>query len=407
MIRAGRMARTIRRCTLLCCWLLCGLARAAATDSTDHPIEGIRFDCDPASAAVLKPEMLSYLKSLEIPLDLLVSREDIRGNLHSLNYVLKGPGISPDTMGISRDPRFAVTSERVTLPEKDGVQQFREVASRKEIVLALLHPGRLTRFGPAGCAVSALQDHVGMRQNIVAWASQLEWQWPDGESARWNDRYWDSGTPRRSVSLQAALNDAFLNQDAYAVGCYAATKLVIAQSVLDYYRRIKQDHERTLMVERRLLSDNEPLVNVEPGEMWSFEPDFTPDKLLTQGKITELVRNVAPRNFVPGDWLYILNTDPTTYQKRGYEGSNAIYLGQGKFDDYYNDNEHAYTYLQKLDEVYQWRNGVFSRSQDAEKIKPLSREALEQLGNPPKTGGLVLSYRAIPRLPEADEAFSR
>jgi len=246
-----------------------------------------------------------------------------------------------------------------------------------------------------------LKDHVGARQNIVAWASQLEWQWPDGDDALWNEKYWKSGTPQLNVPLHVALNDVFLNQPAYAIGCYAATKLVVAQGVLDYYRRIKRDPGLTRMVEQRLLSDNEPLVNVEPGEMWSFEPDFDIDQLRQQGKLVELIRNVAPRNFVPGDWIYLLNTDPITYQKKGYEGSNAIYLGQGKFDDYYNDNQHAYTYLQKLDEVYQWRNGVFSRSHDAEKIKPLSGNELDQLGNSPKSGGLVLSYRAIPRLPDA------
>jgi hypothetical protein len=390
-----------RGAALLCAGLLSCLAQGTTTDSMDPPREGLQFVCDSANASVLKSDLAAYFKSLDIPPDLVVPREDANGDQHLLSYVLRGTGISSDTLGISRDPRFAVANERVALPGKNGIIQFREVASRKEIVLALLHPGRLTRLGPAGCSVAALQDHVGARQNIVAWASQLEWQWPDGEYAAWNEKYWDSGTPKLDVPLHAALNDAFLNQDAYAVGCYAATKLVIAQGVLDYYRRIKQDPHLTSLVEKRLLSDREPLVNVEPGEMWSFEPGYTPEKEPRKGKLVELARNVAPHNFVPGDWIYILNTDPTTYQKRGYEGSNAIYLGQGKFDDYYNDNQHAYTYLQKLDEVYQWRNGVFSRSHDAEKIRFLSQDELDLLGKSPKSGGLVLSYRAIPRLPDA------
>jgi Protein-glutamine gamma-glutamyltransferase len=380
--------------------LLYCVALATTAAPTDRPAEGLQFSCEASHAHAFKSELAGYFESLGITNDLLESREDVNGSSAILSYVLKGPDVNSDTLDISKNPRFSAPSEWVSLPGRGELDQLREVASRKEIVLALLHPGRLTRLGPANCSVSALKDHVGTRQNIVAWASQLEWQWPEGEFARWNEQFWNSGTPRIDVPLHVALHDAFVNQNAYAIGCFAATKLVIAQGVLDYYRRVKPDISMAQAVERRLLSDHEPLVNVEPGEMWSFEPDFNPEELPRQGKLVELVRNVAPLNFVPGDWVYILNTDSKTYQKRGYEGSNAIYLGQGKFDDFYNDNEHAYTLLQKLDEVYQWRNGVFSRTNDAEKIKPLSRRELELLAGPPKAGGLVLSYRAIPRLSE-------
>lgn len=395
------VAAIARQPMILCCGLLTCVFPPARGLLADRPAEGLQFACDSGQANVLKSELADYFNSLAIPLDLLDSREEANGARFTLSYVLKGPDVTPDTLDISKDPRFSIGTERVILPGKGGIDQIREVVSRKEIVLALLHPGRLTRLGPAACSVSALRDHVATRQNIVAWASQLEWQWPDGEYAKWNERYWDSGTPHLDVPLHVALDDAFLNQQAYGLGCYAATKLVIAQGVLDYYRRVKQDKAMTQTVEQRLLSDHEPLVDIEPGEMWSFEPDFAPDQLPRPGKLVELVRNVAPLNFVPGDWAYILNTDPTTYGKRGYEGSNAIYLGQGKFDDYYNDNQHAYTLQQKLDEVYQWRNGVFSRTRDAAKIKPLSRNKREQLAKPPNAGGLVLSYRAIPRLPDA------
>jgi hypothetical protein len=106
---------------------------------------------------------------------------------------------------------------------------------------------------------------------------------------------------------------------------------------------------------------------------------------------------VATGNFVPGDWGYILNTDPATEQKTGYEGSNTIYLGRNLFDDFYDDHHHSYTYEQKLDEVYQWRHGVFSRSRDAKKIKPLTAEEQALLGNTPDAGGLQLDVRAVPR----------
>jgi hypothetical protein len=209
-------------------------------------------------------------------------------------------------------------------------------------------------------------------------------------------KYWHKGTPLPNVKLYDAFNDAFINQRKYSVGCYTATKLIMAQGILDYYHRVKQNKLEQREVEKHLISDHEPLVDVEPGEMWSFEKEFDSEKLTHPGKILHLQRNVAPRNFVPGDWVYLVNNDPKSSQKIGYEGSNAIYLGRNKFDDYYNDNNHFYTYEQKLREVYQWRYGVFSRSRDSAKIKPLTRQDYEQQGNSPTKGGLVLDFRVFP-----------
>ena len=58
----------------------------------------------------------------------------------------------------------------------------------------------------------------------------------------------------------------------------------------------------------------------------------------------------------------------------------------------------ARPYSEKLDEVYQWRNGVFSRSRDAAKLKPLSKQAFEQMGLTPEQGGMVMGYRLVPYL---------
>ena len=96
-----------------------------------------------------------------------------------------------------------------------------------------------------------------------------------------------------------------------------------------------------MLIEARLTSDQDPLVDVELGEMWSFETDFDRSKFVRPGKILQIQYGVAPKNFVPGDWVYLLNNDALSSQKTGYEGSNAIYLGRNKFVDYYNDNGHS------------------------------------------------------------------
>jgi hypothetical protein len=131
--------------------------------------------------------------------------------------------------------------------------------------------------------------------------------------------------------------------------------------------------------------------------MWSFEKDYDANEMSHKGKLLRLYSSVAPDNFIPGDWGYFVNTDPVSEQKTGYEGSNAIYLGRNRFDDYYNDNNHSYTYEQKIDEVYQWRNGVFSRQRDAQKIQRLTAEQQALLSSTPAEGGLQLDIRAVPR----------
>lgn len=353
---------------------------------------GILFVCAPDRLARLKAGMTQYLAALGI--DPALYRVRMRPT--TLRYVLDTPSEDTSTLDFHRRPELGIAPHVVRLPAGNGRLREVETVSAKEIVLALMQHGRLTVFSGKACAVEALRDHVGIRQNIVAWAEVLEWGWPEGGPAKWNRKYWRAGTPRLGHPLYAAVMDIFLNQDKYEIGCYTATKLVIVQGILDYYYRVKRDAAKARSAETRLLADSDPLANVEPGRMWSFEPDFDHRELTRPGKILRIAYGTAAHNFVPGDWSYFLNTDPVTYQKTGYEGSNAIYLGRDRFDDYYNDHDHHFSFREKLDEVYQWRHQVFSRTRDADKIVPLSEAELDRLGRPPEAGGLLLTLRTMP-----------
>ena len=46
--------------------------------------------------------------------------------------------------------------------------------------------------------------------------------------------------------------------------------------------------------------------------------------------------------------------------------------------------------------VYQWRNGVFSRSRHFDRITDVSPELLHQLELTPTQGGFVLAQRSVP-----------
>lgn len=356
--------------------------------------EGIRFACEPGQIENIEAKVEEYMASLDVAPDLVVKRADRMNGI--VVYTLNTPKDDFNTLDFKYRAKLQIQDDVVTLPMKRGKKKKVKTVSKKEILLALLQHGRLTEFKGKACDIRALRDHIGIRQNIVAWTEVLNWIWPDGESAEWNKKYWKRGTPKRGFPLHEAVNDAFINQNRYSIGCYTATKLVVIQGALDYYRRVEKDRAQLKLLEDRLFIDKDPLVNIEPGIMWDFEEDFDPQELNRPGKLLKIEYGIAPKNIVPGDWVYFLNTDPVTYKKRGYEGSNAIYLGRNKFDDYYNDNNHSYTFQQKVDEVYQWRNGVFSRSRDFEKIESITSEDIERLSKTPAEGGVLTDLRVFP-----------
>lgn len=384
--------------TALFVFLLTLASATGAQAQEAHPAAayGVRYTCAADQLEPLRAGMAHYLLQLGIPAHLV--RVNIDRPHGQLTYALAGPSENTRTLYLAWRTELAIQDEEVQVPISDQETRPLKTVSRKEILLALLHPGRLTEFKGQACDVQALIDHVGIRQTTVMWAEVLHWGWPDGDAAEWNTRYWQQGTPLPDVALHDALNDLFFQQDKYSIGCYTATKIVFAQGALDYYRRIKQDPEMARRVAERLLADREPLVDVEPGRMWSFEPDFEPAEAQRPGKLLRMVEGVASDNFVPGDWIYLLNTDAQTYQRTGYEGSNAIYLGRNRFDDYYNDNNHYYSYKEKLSEVFQWRHGVFNRRRDFAKHKPLAPQDYERLSATPENGGMLLGYRVVPYL---------
>jgi hypothetical protein len=161
---------------------------------------------------------------------------------------------------------------------------------------------------------------------------------------------------------------------------------------------VKGDAALAALVEQRLWTDGEPLVSIEPHEVWAFEADFDETRRAQPGKLLGLQRGVAARNFVPGDWAYFLNTDAQSYAKTGYEGSNAVYLGRNRFNDHYNDHNHAYSFEEKLDMVYQWRHGVFSASRDVARVRSLTGADLARLARTPQAGGVLLDVRLTPHL---------
>lgn len=272
------------------------------------------------------------------------------------------------------------------------------VVSIKEIFLAFISPGRATMLCPEHAQFSTFLTHMEQRQSTALWAQRIGWDWPDGEKAGWNKKYWNRGTPWTKESTYHAYLDAHVHPEKYAIGCYTAAKLAMGMGLLDYAYRLKPDHTLQRRTLDALWLNNDPLVGVEPSDVWYFEPGYDSAALVRPGTTHTYQNATHPRHMIPGDWVYFFNTDPITYDKTGYEGSNAIYLGHGRFSDYYNDHGFSYGFEEKLDDVYQWRNGVFSRSRHFEKSQILSSYQLSQLEKTPEQGGVLLPWRVFPKM---------
>jgi hypothetical protein len=350
--------------------------------------QGVVFECQQSKLAQISLGAKAMLDLAGVP------ESSWRSRLGGSRLIFELVDEESSTLNLVK--KWGLKKARIDMGPGVGVK---ETAPKSEIYMAMMVKGRTRIYSGEFCSLDAWKDEVELRQKVVAWASKLSWGWPEGGEAKWNETHWKLGTPVSGVAgVAAALHDAFVTQrqKLYAIGCYTATKMVYAHAFIDHYK--SKSSKRFALALASLASDGEPLVNVEPGHLWSFEDDFDPSELSRDGKAMEALDGVAPKNFVPGDWAYMLNTDKVTYAKIGYEGSNAIYLGSGRFDDYYNDNEHSYSYDEKLNEVWQWRNEVFSRTRDYDKAKPLSSDELERLSLPPEQGGLVLGWRAFPKI---------
>ena len=360
--------------------------------------DGLKFVCSRDKLKAVESEVIGYFNSLDIKEEWY--SHVVVGN--ALYFTLKTPSSDTNTLDLIKRPEYGITESVVELIKEDKDKKIKGktilTVSKKEIAMALMQHGRTTEFADPNCSAEALVDHIGVRHNIVSWAEKVAWIWPDGTPAFWNKKYWKKGTPISKAPVHEIINDMFYNEAKYSIGCYTATKMVVIQGVLDYYHRVKKDPKMVQKIEAILLTDKEPLVGIEPGAMWSFEYDFDKTDKDRAGKLLQIDYGIAAKNVVPGEWIYLYNTDPVSYEKRGYEGSNAIYLGRNKLDDYYNDHNHYYYFEEKLDEVWQWRNGVYSRSRHANKIKPLTHLEVEGLYKTPKEGGLLFDFRVHPYL---------
>lgn len=288
------------------------------------------------------------------------------------------------------------SGEDVYLPDGKGGSQKVLTASRKEIVAAMMMGDRVSSFSGNDCGVRDFYEHVDMRQNVISWSAKMSWNFPEASSARWNPEFWENGNLKQGKKLSLAMSDMFSFPDKYSVGCYTATKAIYIHAMLDLYARIHNNPEKLGQIEKILMSDGDPWNDVEPAEFATPEQEISDSHPISYtGKLLRFEKKVSNLHVIPGDWIYILNTDPISRTHNGYEGANVIYMGRNSFNDLYNGNDHTFDFDEKIEQVYQWRNAVFNWTKDAAKIEPLDDVKRASFHNSPTSGGLLMGQRGI------------
>lgn len=348
--------------------LLCLLSSSAFAQEG-----GLVFSCSNANQVVNEVDL--FLEEQKVPSELFSKRQLSK---NKYQYILKN---NISTIEINK--KWNLGLEKVSLPTLDGFRE-QEVITKKEIILALMHSGKLNKFSNEFCNVTTFKDAVGIRQNTVAWGMDLDFSWLNGEEFEWRDEFWkgeNSQELKDENLLVESIYDVFYRQRKYSIGCLAAARLLMLQGVLDYYKRVSPNEEMLSYIINKVKSGGFKLYEIDP------------DKNKDKGKLLVIEEKISSKNMIPGDWMYFKNPDKKSRDKFGYEGSNVIYLGNNKFVDFYNSNNHSYSIEEKFHSVYQWRNGVFDKEEDGHLAKPIPLKDSKKFYLTTNKGGLTQDYR--------------
>jgi hypothetical protein len=127
----------------------------------------------------------------------------------------------------------------------------------------------------------------------------------------------------------------------YGFGCYRATEYVMLLAIVREARRCN------------------PALFERLGARWERKPiqsrEFH-ESLLREYGTTE--SPLPARWFVPGDRVWFRNPDERSADAEGFEGSWVIYLGGGRFGNFW-ERGRPFTLQRKCVEIHHWRDSTF------------------------------------------------
>ena len=304
-----------------------------------------------------------------------------------ITFQLSTPSSETTTLDFSSRASFGISPENYVFVDYEGNQEETAIVSQKEILLAMLQHGRTFRFGGNGDPLEALQDVIGIRQNVARWTVRMNRPFPDEVKIKsgFNPAYWnDWFILKPGVPADVAMADVFTNPaPLYAMGCTSRTKLTLAQAAFDYYANVK--HDSAGLARATALVGDKPLT--------SLGLDYDDNGKVISSGLLSSQNDVPADNWIAGDWAYFRNNDPKSRQISGWEGSNTLYQGEGVFGNYYPDTlKKRLTLEDKVNEVESWQFGVEYFQTDP-RATHYSGAAMMKLLVSPLQGGILWPAR--------------
>jgi len=154
----------------------------------------------------------------------------------------------------------------------------------------------------------------------------------------------------------------------YAFSCYRASEYVMMLGIAQEAQRVNPAFLARLQAraERRA---------VQSGE---FHDAF----LREYGSME---RPLPARYYVPGDRVWFRNPDEHSADAMGFEGSWVVYLGDGRFSNFWEPSQ-PFTLTAKCLEVFHWRHGTYRDAQGALRMDEaeVARRVAQTLQDPPE-----------------------
>jgi hypothetical protein len=245
---------------------------------------------------------------------------------------------------LTREAWHALTPDYSTLDTVHRLQD-RPCTRELEIALALL-ASPVEHVFPS---FDELCAHVDARKNTCAAGERTTLAFAT-ESAERPAQHWtyaeDTGfTLRPQAELIEALTLATqpsVSGELFSFSCYRATEYVLllglAQTLKNFNPSLLKQLEQTWRIKA-----------IASGR---FHEAF-----LTE--VGSLEQPLPMHYYVPGDRVWFRNPDEASADVVGFEGSWVVYLGQGRFTDFWRPQSH-YTLEHKCLEIYYWREAVLA-----------------------------------------------
>lgn len=262
-------------------------------------------------------------------------------------------------------------------------QDTGDAALAREIAVAMLAAPQPMLFD----SVDELQARVSVRGHIVRAAARTALAFRTDDAAERPADYWHydddhgfllhEGQPLIDA-LRAATQPEATGR-LYDFSCYRATEYVIL-----------------LGIAQELATRNPALLDAvtQASRRHAIRSGAFHEVFLTE--FGSMAQPVPPRYYVPGARVWFRNPHEGSADVEGYEGSWVIYLGGGRFSNFW-QRDRPYGFDDKCIEIHHWRHGVETDADGALQMNEavVERRAAATLAHPRRRAAVLARMQRL------------